>query len=107
LTEIAFENENMEFGPILLWWAGRYPLETSIELREVNRYLDLLVIYENGQVSIMSPVWPPNNRQDFFCRHGNYFLSIVLGGHGSVPLPPFRLKLGLTGDWQTSTMEPI
>ena len=105
LTEVAFENEAAELGVMNLLWAGIYPQALKVDLRpNVKRHLDLIIIYENGHVSIVSPGWPPNNRQNFFWRHGRYRFTVVIGGAGST-LPPYKIRLDYTGDWQTSTME--
>jgi hypothetical protein len=108
LTEVAFEDEAAELGAMNLTWSGMYPLALRVDLRpNVKRHLDLIVIYEDGRVSIISPGWPPNNRQDFFSRRGHYRFTVVIGGAEST-LPPYKVCLDHTdGDWQTSTMEPI
>lgn len=104
LTEIAFQDEDAELGVMNLFWSGMYPLALRIDLRpNVKRHLDLIVIYEDGRVSIISPGWPPNNRQDFLSRRGRYRFTVVIGGSEST-LPPYKMYLDYTGDWQTSTM---
>jgi hypothetical protein len=107
LTEVAYENEVAELGVMNLWWSGMYPLALRVDLRpNVKRHLDLIVIYEDGCVSILSPGWPPNNRQDFFSRRGRYRFTVVIGGDKTT-LPPYKLRLNYTGDWQGSAMEII
>jgi len=106
LTEVAFENEPVELGVMNLTWADMPSQTIQISLRKgVRRHLDVLVIYQNNQVRICSLGWPLN-RQGFFSRLGNYRLTVVIGGH-DMTLPPYRLRLHFTGDWQTSTMEAI
>ena len=64
-----------------LLWSGKYPQEIKVDLKpNIQRHLDLIVIYENGRVSIVSDTWPPNNRQDFFNRKGHYLFTVVVGG---------------------------
>jgi len=108
LTEVAFEDETAELGVMNLTWAGMYPAALKVDLRpNVKRHLDLVVIYEDGRISIVSPGWPPNNRQEFFSRRGHYRFTVVIGGAEST-LPPYKVRLDYTsGDWQTSTMESI
>jgi hypothetical protein len=106
LVEVAFEEEVAELGPMSLVWSGIYPQPLRIDLRKgIKRQLDLLVIYQNNQISILSPSWPPNNRQDFFSRPGHYRFAVVISGEGTGTLPSYKLRLSFTGDWQTSTME--
>ena len=106
LSELAFKDEDAELGATNLTWCGEYPLQTKIDLRGgFTRELDVLIIYEDGTVSITSPGWPPNNKQNFFKREGQYCFAVVIGGEGTATLPPYRLRLNYTGDWQTSTME--
>lgn len=105
LTEVAFEEEAVELGVFNLLWSGMYPMALRIDLRpNVKRHLDLIVVYDDGRVSIISPGWPPNNRQDFFSRRGSYRFTVVVGGAEST-LPAYQIRLNYTGDWQTSTME--
>jgi hypothetical protein len=106
LAEVAFENEKAELGAANLTWCGEFPPTTKIDLRGgFIRELDVLIIYEDGTVSITTPGWPPNNRQNFFARRGRYRFTIMIGGDGTATLPPYRLTLNYTGDWKTSTME--
>lgn len=106
LIEIAFRDEMTELGTTILTWCGEYPLKTKIDLNAgFTRELDVLLLFEDGGVAITTPGWPPNNRQNFFSRQGHYRFSVVIGGHGSSALPPYKLRLNYTGDWQTSTME--
>ena len=105
LTEIAFDDESSELGSMYLTWSSEPTPTTKIVLKKgVRRHLDLLVIYEDSQIRIISPTWPPFNRQNFFDRHGNYRFSVVIGGRART-LPPYKLRLAFTGDWQSSTME--
>ena len=107
LAEVAFEDETAELGVINLPWSGMYPQALRVDLRpNVKRQLDLIVVYEDGKVSIISPGSPPNNRQDFFSRCGRYRFTVVIGGAEST-LPPYKIRLFYTGDWQSSTMEII
>lgn len=107
LTEVAFEDDAVELGVMNLLWSGMYPQALRVDLRpNVRRHLDLIVIYDDACVSIISPGWPPNNRQDFFLRRGHYRFTVVIGEDRST-LPPYKLRLDYTGDWQTSTMEVI
>jgi len=107
LTEVYFETEAVELGAFNLLWSGMYPQALRVDLKpNVKRHLDLIVIYEDGQVIIISPGWPPNNQQNFFSRHGNYLFTVVISGENST-LPPHKLRLNYTGDWQTSTMEQM
>jgi hypothetical protein len=106
LTEIAFEDEPVELGVMNLTWADMPVGTIRIDLRpRVKRHLDILVIYENNQIRVCSLGWPIN-QQNFFSRHGTYRFTVVVGGR-STTLPPYKLRLYFTGDWQTSTMERI
>jgi hypothetical protein len=106
LIEIRHESDPLELGAMNLTWADMPTPTTKINLiRHVKRHLDVLVIYQAGQIRICSQGWPLN-RSDFFRRPGAYILSIVISG-GKSALEPYRLKLNYTGDWQTSTVEPI
>lgn len=109
LVELAFENEPAELGVAHLTWSGDYPPVSKVDLKsKFMRDIDVIVIYEDGNVRVpMSGGWPPNNRQDFFARRGRYRFTIVIGGEGSATLPPCKLCLNYTGDWETSTMEAI
>jgi len=101
LTEVAFEEEAAELGVFNLSWSGMYPQALRVNLRpNVPRHLDLINIFENGSINIVSPGWPPNNRENFFLRHGHYRFTIVIGEAKST-LPPYKLRLNNTGDWQT------
>lgn len=107
LTEVAFDDEPAELGTMYLTWCAEPTPTTKIVLKKaVKRHLDLLVVYEDNQIRIISPTWPPFNRQNFFVRRGNYRFSIVIGGRDTT-LPPYKIRLTVTGDWQDSTAEPF
>jgi hypothetical protein len=56
LTEIAFEGESAEMGVMNLTWADMPSPSIKVNLlRGVKRNLDILVIYQTGQVRILSP----------------------------------------------------
>jgi len=109
LTEVAFEDEPTELGTSNLTWSTDalppYPIKIDL-IKGVKRHLDVLVVYQNNQIRVISRSWPLN-RPDFFSRLGNYRFVVVVSGDGSVALPPYKLRLNFTGDWQTSTMEPV
>jgi hypothetical protein len=106
LTDVAFEDEPTELGTTNLTWSDMlhpYPIKIDL-IKGVRRYLDILVIYQNDQVRVLSQSWPLN-RPDFFSRRGRYRFAIVMSGDKSATLPPYKLRLNFTGDWQSSTME--
>ncbi len=106
LVEVAFADEPAELGAASLTWCGEWPPNTKIDLKgRFTRELDLLILYQDGDISITTPGWPPNNRQDFFARRGSYRFTVIIGGDETATLPPYKLRLNYTGDWQTSTME--
>jgi hypothetical protein len=104
LTEVCFETDPVELGVMNLTWADMPAQTIRIDLRpNVKRHLDILVIFQNNQIRAASLGWPLN-RQDFFSRAGNYLFTIVVGGEKTT-LPPYRLRLHFTGNWQTSWMQ--
>jgi hypothetical protein len=106
LVEVRYEDDPIELGAMNLTWADMPQATVKINLvKNVKRHLDILTIYQNHSIRISSQGWPIN-RQNFFQRRGAYILSVVVSG-GEMALDPYRLRLNYTGDWQTSTLDPL
>jgi hypothetical protein len=105
LTEVYFEGERPELAPMNLIWVSQPPL-MSVDIKApIERYLDVLVIGENGDVGIRSHGWPPNNKRDFFKRTGNYIFEVVVSPHNGASTPPFCFSLAYDGNWKTSQIK--
>ena len=107
LTEVYYEGEEPELGPMKLTWAAMASEVTSLDvIANVPAYLNVLVITQAGQLKVCSVGWP-HNRGNFFSRRGFYVFTIVVSAKNSATLPPYRLRLNFDGDWRTSSIEPL
>jgi hypothetical protein len=104
LTEVYYEGETSELGPVNLTWAGSSPGITKVNVRKgIPAYLDVATIDANNNVKACSLAWP-NNRMDFFKRQGTYVLKVILTATNCVTCGPFPFRLNFDGNWRTSTL---
>jgi hypothetical protein len=103
LVEVHHIDKPNEFAPTRLIWVGD---TDSVDLvKGAPGYVGLMNLLDTGEKQVPSAQGWSFTRQTMFDEPGEYLFRVIVNGRNASP-KGYAVKLTLTGDWQTATMQP-